>query len=1213
MSSNCLVTYPKHSLLREQKILQYAKITEEAQSYVWRDAHEKAYWNKQAKSMLREHMRGNKSILAEAAIRYYAGSKNTSLVESKLLSEGYFSRIADALGKGIVGVMKKMPGYKTSRMRNWWIFGGGGEDEDARYQEAYDQAQRLEMSAAARVSLQKYFKAFEEYIRTECGGAFPNHEGEGSGKSFKIAIDLVAKAAMGVRVAAGDPKVYEDMADAGIPFAERPTRNVEFAITKEEGDELIAGLRKRLQYWDRNLEQRYALAMEVKTSKLPTLAELYLNEAPKDERDIRQRANDLGKKGTKTSTMEYLKSNVLPLALGAIGAAGVSYGWLVKQDWFIKMFYDKIVETAPETLAQGPPQFVTETLDAGASQHFRSLLPLTDPNTNVSSYQLKDLIRTYTAQGLTLSNGEPTSNLIGLAANPEAFAADWKKHVMANFSKNPEMTLGKAMPLSSKWGMPGGTLTLKIASVVKEVWPSQVIPAMSFETLKQSSLAASMVAGAGWASGVGIGLMAIGAGIKLMRRYGAKNSRASYIDAALKLIDDINLPELPPPDEIEPLPPSPTENAIQNNPDVIEKAREALGKIDDPRVGQALKILEDVAKGEVVREPSSTTARLVNIVLRDATKEGSKPVNIQMSVQDFLDIMPKEIIAVAGFNKREDSEEETAEELPQSKESMKDVSESEMQSKFTPGSLAAARLFYGLALKKVGYDHEKEQQALDDLEEWEDSAEKPATPQQKTKQLERFRKELNLAPGINSKVKAAFNEIARECQSIDQFRDLMEARGVKYTLRHALYQINTLGIDPGNLLSEAEADSKTNLLTTNDFAWTRDRSTLDMLFSYANTLRKQALVNKGDFDYNSIIDVARKELSDIKDLPREVDIDRIKKLFVDFKRVTNSSDLDSSANLIVSSIEAANIKDQNTLRKIFGRYKIRDLEDNATNKKLLDNIKADAAIISKAEEKNQTIDWATGKPVNPSIDSDATEETPPTPPSGRGGDSTPPEETTGMSDVQKLMALFIHNFNGDGESHSKLVSIYKNKLGTSFTTNIGSEAILRFFQMMSSSGTASGRTIDRASSFFAGKDPKKIEDINAAIKSFAQFLGIDADTVDTDTFMDGVYQTVYSNVAVISVDVLLEKIKEKASKVAPALSTENIEAHLNIVNDIKELGSTPDSGGEIITRANQVYSRYFEGEDADLKLQNDIRNKEVRNEGALKRRWLVLAGIDKIK
>jgi hypothetical protein len=1203
MSSNCLVAYPKHSLLREQKILQYVKITEEAQSYVWRDAHEKAYWNKRAKIMLREHMRGNKSILAEAAIRHCAGSKNTRLVESKLLSEGFFSKIADVLGKGIVSVMKKMPGYSTSRMRNWWIFGGGGKDEDALYQEAYDQAQRLEMSAAARVSLQKYFKAFEEYISAECGSAFPNHEGEGSGKSFKIAIDLVVKAAMGVRVAAGDPKVYEDMADAGIPFTERPTRNVEFAITKEEGDELIAGLRKRLQYWDRNLEQRYALAMEVKTSKLPTLAELYLNEAPKDERDIRQRANDLGKKGTKTSTMEYLKSNVLPLALGAIGAAGVSYGWLVKQDWFIKMFYDKIVETAPETLAQGPPQFVTETLDAGASQHFRSLLPLTDPNTNVSSYQLKDLIRTYTAQGLTLSNGEPTSNLIGLAANPEAFAADWKKHVMANFSKNPEMTLGKAMPLSSKWGMPGGTLTLKIASVVKEVWPSQVIPAMSFETLKQSSLAASMVAGAGWASGVGIGLMAIGAGIKLMRRYGAKNSRASYIDAALKLIDDINLPELPPPDEIEPLPPSPTENAIQNNPDVIEKAREALGKIDDPRVEQALKILEDVAKGKVVKEPSSTTASLVNIVLRDATKEGSKPVNIQMSVQDFLDIMPKDIIEVAGFNKREDPEEETAEELPQPKESMKDVSESEMQSKFTPGSLAAARLFYGLALKRAGYDHDKEKKALENLEEWEaaQSSGTPVTSQEKTKKLKEFRADLGLALNINDKVKSAFYEIARECRSIEQFRDLMEARGVKYTLRHALYQINTLGIDPGNLLSEAEADSKTNLLTTDDLAWTRDRSTLDMLFSYANTLRKQALVNKGDFDYNSIIDVARKELNNIEALPRVVDIDRIKTLFVDFKRVTSSPDLDSSAGFIVNSIEAANITDQNTLRKIFGRYKIRDLTDTTANRELLNKIKADAEIISKARGNNQNIDWSTGKPVNTSIDSEATEE--------------PSADPAAPDEVQRLMMLMLENYNGIDAASEKLINLLDEHYGNRYKTEFGKYAKKQFFKAFSRAGDENHQRV-AVGSIFDGKSAENINDVDQVIKEFAKdHLGIaDYRNSMKDDFLRKFVDYMVVNTERRSADLLLRKIKEKidSTESIRSLPTDSLRYHDTTIETIRA-----KPAGSIMKIVNQLYERYFNAGSAEANLRDDIINRRIDILGdlseSLKRRWLVLSGIDKIK
>ena len=714
MSSNCLAVYPKHNLLREQKISQYTQVVIEAQSYVWRDEDERLYWRKRAEKMLREHMRGNKSVLVEAALRAHSGTKNTRLVETRLLTEGFFSKIADGLGKATVAVMKRMPGYKTSRMRNWWIFGGGGADEDKRYKEAYEQAQRLEMTEKARDAIGSYFKQFEDKIRG-LGNVFPNIEGEGTGAKFKEAIDLVVKAALAVRIYAGDTKVAADLDAAGITglpkVADAKDASGAYVITKEEGNQLIAGLRKRLMYWDRNLEQRYALAMEHVSYKVPTLAEAYgLNEADEDKKPT---ADDLGKKGKETSTMEYLKSNVLPGFLAALGASSLGLSWLAHQEWFISYFMEMVEAAVPSTYswedAPGPPSLerlpglAGEAWSGGATQYFRNFMNLPfEPGANISSMKLLDMAHVFRAKGLVDIEGHPTESLLSLAVDRDAFQRDWMEHVVGNLS-DKNMTLGEALPLSSAWGKAGGTLTLKVAGAMKAVWPKalKIIPGKG-AVWALSSTGAALVAAAPWLAAGGAVLLVAGIGSKLMRRYGAKNSRASYISAALKMIDDINLPDPPPPDPAaEDLPQSRVEEAI-GKPENLEKAREACANFDDPRLAKVLELLEAIAAGKVVREPPPSQQPLVNLVI-NGTVNGNVTVEyFTKAIEGTLKNAPKvspearESAASVGAGGTESG----------ARASQPDVK----RLNGVEGSISA--LYFFETLKAAGYDADKDLAAL---------------------------------------------------------------------------------------------------------------------------------------------------------------------------------------------------------------------------------------------------------------------------------------------------------------------------------------------------------------------------------------------------------------------------------------------------------------------------------------------------------------------
>ena len=714
MSSNCLAVYPKHNLLREQKVSQYTQVVIEAQSYVWRDEDERLYWRKRAEKMLREHMRGNKSVLVEAALRAHSGTKNTRLVETRLLTEGFFSKIADGLGKATVAVMKRMPGYKTSRMRNWWIFGGGGADEDKRYKEAYDQAQRLEMTEKARNAIGQYFKAFDEKI-TQVGNVFPNNEGEGSGAKFKEVIDLVVKAALAVRIYAGDTKVAAVLEDAGITDLPKDAAardgSGDYVITKEEGNQLIAGLRKRLMYWDRNLEQRYALAMEHVSYKVPTLAEAYgLNEADEDKKPT---ADDLGKKGKETSTMEYLKSNVLPGFLAALGASSLGLSWLAHQEWFISYFMEMAEAAVPSTYswedAPGPPSLerlpglAGEAWSGGATQYFRNFMNLPfEPGENISNVKLLEMAHTFRAKGLVDIEGHPTESLLSLAVDRDAFQRDWMEHVVGNLS-DKNMTLGEALPLSSAWGKAGGTLTLKVAGAMKAVWPKalKIIPGKG-AVWALSSTGAALVAAAPWLAAAGAVLLVAGIGSKLMRRYGAKNSRASYISAALKMIDDINLPDQTPPDPAaEDLPQSKVEKAI-GNPENLEKAREACANFDDPRLAKVLELLEAIAAGKVVREPPPSQQPLVNLVI-NGTVNGNVTVEyFTKAIEGTLKNAPKvrreakEVVAGTGAG---DTESGARASQPGDK-----------RLSGVEGSISALCFFE--TLKDAGYDADKDRDAL---------------------------------------------------------------------------------------------------------------------------------------------------------------------------------------------------------------------------------------------------------------------------------------------------------------------------------------------------------------------------------------------------------------------------------------------------------------------------------------------------------------------
>jgi len=519
-------------VITEERFKSAYLLIESSQDFQYESLRERLFWESVAFDILEDHISGKKkTAIAEAALRYAVESVDILTEDDEKKSEpGLFKKAMLALGKAAAITAKGPQGRVKSR--NWWLFGGGGDKETAKYKQAYDDAIDKRNEVIGKVA-KKSIKEIEAEIKTK-NKDFPNG---GSKEDFESAINAFVSTYVQIANAAGTEVPNFDTKAQIV--------NLEDPIPVDDANAAIADLRKVMMFYDRDLQDRYTYRMDhYKRSGLR------LSEALEIESLNEIEAGDIGKEGQKTSGMEGLESNVAPGIIAALGAVGVGFAWLAKQPWFLEMFKDpqKVVEVVKWVKEGGSK--------TGVSSHLGVLMGR--PGENLSGMKVVDFMAEMTKRGL-VKDGMPTGNLLQLAKDAgNSQFADWWKANLAG-PAHAKQTLAQAIPLRGA-GAPGAGGDIFTGSVTKPL----------VRAVTQGGGAAAVKLGgikaAGYLSGMlGAGAIASAVTIKALRMYGAENSRSSVIQAALDMMKDVKEPP--------------------------KKKEEDRGDIPDPGKGKKIKVV----------------------------------------------------------------------------------------------------------------------------------------------------------------------------------------------------------------------------------------------------------------------------------------------------------------------------------------------------------------------------------------------------------------------------------------------------------------------------------------------------------------------------------------------------------------------------------------------------------------------------------------------
>jgi len=579
--------------LREQRVDQLAHLIREGADYRWENETERHIWTQVAQEFLNEHLDGRKSLVSEACFRAHVNKNDVLLAESAArLNEGFFSGLKDMLGGGLAKTFGKAFGGVKSR--NWWIFGGGGDKETAKYRQAYVDATEENQQVFAKLG-QTTLKTMVDQIK----GVIEDWPNGGSVKEFTDAMAKFDQFYQSVRTAAG-----ADTTD-GTP----PPQGVAPKLSVEDANAIIKKLRQAMQFFDRELKDRYTYNLESRTRRVPTLVEALLLEAGEDD--------DIGAEGRKTSGMKGLESNLAPGILAALGLGGIAAGLLAQSDWFIKLT-SVMKESPPTEIVQNTTKFVEETLGTvkDGQGWMWSMNNLTPGGPNITGASpMSDVVKKIAMAGggdfskgvqaytsgdpPFLMGGEKTAEmLMKLKDNPNAYGK-----TMMDLLGHTGTGTGKKIG-DLVWVKSGAQLKGLVMKPVQEV-----IKSAGSKVLTQTALGAKITALGPWGVGIGAGLIAAAASIKALRDYGAKNSRTTYFQAAVDLFKDIK------PDEVK------TETVPEQPPFVPEPIQP--GKVLVTLDNKSTKV---VAPGDVVASkgfdiPKAYTLEEIPLNDKDKTKE----------------------------------------------------------------------------------------------------------------------------------------------------------------------------------------------------------------------------------------------------------------------------------------------------------------------------------------------------------------------------------------------------------------------------------------------------------------------------------------------------------------------------------------------------------------------------------------------------------------
>ena len=521
-----------YAVKREQKIEFLSQMIREGSDYEWQSDIERKIWTEVADDILRDHLRGKKTIVSESCFRAYVEKNNMLLAESAArLNEGFLDGLKDLVGGGLAKTFGKV--FGGTKSRNWWIFGGGGDKENQKYLQAYKDATEENQEVFAKLG-DKTLKNLIDQVKE----ALPDWPNGGGVKEFTDVMSKFVQYYESIRTAAG----------AKTTDGQEPPKGDAPKLSVEDANKIIEKMRKAMQYFDRELKDRYTYNLESRTRRMPTLVEALLLEAEEDD--------NIGAEGRKTSSMKGLESNLAPAILAGLGLTGIAAGLLVQSDWFIKL--TSVIKDAPsKEVVQQTTEYMDKTLgtikpEQGWEWTMNNLTP-GGPQVTYKS-DMTDVIKKITlagggdyAKGVEAYTAGPNPYLDGgkqmadvlmkLKSDPHAYGKTF-----ADFQSFAGTGTGKKVGDLCSVQL-GRQLKGKVATNV-----TKVITVGGGKVMTQTALGAKLTALGPWGVGIGAGLIASAAAIKSLRDYGAKNSRTTYFQAAVDQFKDIK------PDEVAQIP-----------------------------------------------------------------------------------------------------------------------------------------------------------------------------------------------------------------------------------------------------------------------------------------------------------------------------------------------------------------------------------------------------------------------------------------------------------------------------------------------------------------------------------------------------------------------------------------------------------------------------------------------------------------------------------
>jgi hypothetical protein len=222
-----------------------------------------------------------------------------------------------------------------------------------------------------------------------------------------------------------------------------------------------------------------------------------------------------------STRMDTLKSNKLPLILAASGAALGALGWIAQTEWF-KTWLESVLTTSK--IIQTPA--VTKDVLGGAPDskgfvHWASKIMGKDITTGADMQQF---INKYGAENVShMFDGNGGGDAMGQMTKLQELVGSNPQASMGDLFNKADQTFGSMKDGQGLFGV-SGAASFFAKIVVKQATKAVVKTA-------STALVGKIVGLGPILAGVGIGLLATGALVKLFRMKGQKSSRAATLNA----------------------------------------------------------------------------------------------------------------------------------------------------------------------------------------------------------------------------------------------------------------------------------------------------------------------------------------------------------------------------------------------------------------------------------------------------------------------------------------------------------------------------------------------------------------------------------------------------------------------------------------------------------------------------------------------------------